>query len=391
MTVADLGEHALLARLLSRLPRPTASVLVGPGDDAAVLAPGRNERLVVTTDAVVEGVHFTRAYSSPADIGHKALAVNLSDLAAMGATPGWALLSLVLPGSWLVGDVEELVDGLAALAGRHGVAVVGGNITRTDGPLVVDVTAGGQVAPRRWLTRSGARAGHEIYLSGAIGEPPRDSKCFAPAAGNREPGTSGTGSALAVPGSPFPVPDCVARHRRPEPRVRLGVAVGRARAATAAMDLSDGLADALRQVATASGVGVRIDAEALPIDACAREWWTARGVDPVSAAVRGGDDYELLFAVPPRSRGAAALGGAARGGSAADEDRDVHEGPARARGCARGERGRVTGGVRTLCESLSPTGRKRSRRCLSPRYSCLRTRFKRVIPSPRPARRRSAK
>src|SRR5688572_16955530 len=169
MKVADAGEHALLARILARLPRPSAAVLVGPGDDAAVLAPGRNERLVVTTDAVVEGVHFSRAYSSPADVGHKALAVNLSDLAAMAATPRWALLSLVLPGAWLVKDVEDLVDGLAALAGRHGVSVVGGNITRTDGPLVIDVTAGGAVAPRKWLTRNGARPGHEIYLSGSIG------------------------------------------------------------------------------------------------------------------------------------------------------------------------------------------------------------------------------
>ena len=288
MRVADLGEHALLARLLSRLPRPTASVLVGPGDDAAVLAPGRNERLVVTTDAVVEGVHFICAYSSPADIGHKALAVNLSDLAAMAATPSWALLSLILPGSSMVRDVEELVDGLAALAGRHGVAVVGGNITRTDGPLVVDVTAGGQVGPRRWLTRSGARSGDEIWISGLVGGAAAGLEMLR----------------AAVPGSGSPVPDCVLRHRRPEPRVRLGIAMGRARAARAAMDLSDGLADALRQVAAASGVGARIDGDAIPIDACAREWWTSRGVDPVSAALGGGDDYELLFAVPPRSGGA---------------------------------------------------------------------------------------
>ncbi len=169
MTVSDLGEHALLARILARLPRPSSSVLVGPGDDAAVLAPVRNERLVVTTDAVVEGVHFSRAYSTPADIGHRALAVNLSDLAAMAATPRWAVLSLVLPGSTLVADVETLVEGLAALAGRYGVSVVGGNITRTDGPMVVDVTAGGEVASRKWLTRGGALAGHEIYVSGTLG------------------------------------------------------------------------------------------------------------------------------------------------------------------------------------------------------------------------------
>ncbi len=282
-TVAEVGEHALLARLLTRLPRPSGSVLVGPGDDAAVLAVGRNERLVVTTDAVVEGVHFSRAFSTPADIGHRALAVNLSDLAAMAATPRWALLSLVLPGSLLVTEVEELVDGMSALASRYGVSVVGGNITRTEGPLVVDVTAGGEAGPRRWLTRSGARPGHDAYVSGSIGGAAAGLEMLR--AGTREQG-SGIREG------------CVARHLRPEPRVRLGVAAGRARAARAAMDLSDGLADALRQVAAASHVGVRIDAEALPIDESAREWWTARGMDPVLAAITGGDDYELLFAVP---------------------------------------------------------------------------------------------
>jgi thiamine-monophosphate kinase len=277
-----LGEHALLARLLARLPRRSASVLVGPGDDAAVLAPVRNERLVVTTDAVVEGVHFSRAFSSPADIGHKALAVNLSDLAAMAATPRWALLSLVLPGSWPVADVEDLVDGLSALAGRYGVSVVGGNIARTDGPLVVDVTAGGDVGSRRWLTRSGACAGDDIWVSGTIGGAAAGFEML------RDGQTEGS---------------CVARHRRPEPRVRLGVAMGRARAARAAMDLSDGLADALRQVAAASGCGVRVDGRVLPIETTAADWWNRRGVDPVSAALAGGEEYELLFAIPKRGGG----------------------------------------------------------------------------------------
>ena len=248
-----------------------------------MLAPVRNERLVVTTDAVVEGVHFSRAYSTPADIGHKALAVNLSDLAAMAATPRWAVLSLVLPGSTLVADVEGLVDGLATLAKRHGVSIVGGNITRTDGPLVVDITAGGEVASRKWLARSGAKPGHEIYVSGAIGG-------------------AAAGLEMLSAGAPSDSV-CALRHRRPEPRVRLGMVMGRARAARAAMDVSDGLADALRQVAAASGVGVRIDADALPIEPGAREWWTSRGIDPERAAVAGGDDYELLFAVPAKGRG----------------------------------------------------------------------------------------
>jgi thiamine-monophosphate kinase len=247
----------------------------------------------VTTDAVVEGVHFTRAFSSPADIGHKALAVNLSDLAAMGAKPRWALVSLVLPGSYLAADVEELVEGLATLAERHGVSVVGGNITRTEGGLVVDVTAGGDVAPRRWLTRGGARPGHEIWVSGSVGAARAGLEMLteSPAAGRRQPGA----------GESEPASECVERYRRPEPRVRLGNALGRARAASAAMDLSDGLADGLRQIAEASGVGVRVDGDRLPIAAAARQWWTSRGVDPVTAALQGGDDYELLVAAPVRN------------------------------------------------------------------------------------------
>jgi thiamine-monophosphate kinase len=194
------------------------------------------------------------------------------------------LLSLVVPGSWLVADVENLVDGLAALAGRHGVSVVGGNITRTHGPLVVDVTAGGEVQPRRVLTRGGAKAGHAIYVSGSIG---------GAAAGLQMLSELGAESRELKA-------DCVARHRCPEPRLRLGLALGRAKAASAAMDLSDGLADALRQVGAASELGVRIDADLLPIDPAAREWWTSRGVDPVMAALKGGDDYELLFTAPAK-------------------------------------------------------------------------------------------
>jgi thiamine-monophosphate kinase len=285
MTVDELGEHALLARLLARLPRLSPSVLVGPGDDAAVLEAARNERLVVTTDAVVEGVHFSRTHSAPADIGHRALAVNLSDLAAMAATPRWALLSLVLPGALPVADVESLVEGLASLAGRYGVSVAGGNITRTDGPLVVDVTAGGEVPSRRWLTRGGGRPGDELYVSGTIG-------------------AAAAGLEMLETGSGIADPVCVVRHLRPEPRVRLGVAIGRARAARAAIDLSDGLADALRQVAAAGATGIRIDAAALPIEPGALAWWEARGVDAVRAAVAGGDDYELLFAVSRRQAGA---------------------------------------------------------------------------------------
>lgn len=280
MTVSDLGEHALLARILARLPRPGAQILVGPGDDAAVIEPGRNHRLVVTTDALVEDVHFSRAWCRPADIGRKALAVNLSDLAAMGATPRWALLSLAVPGALPVEDVEQLTEGLAALAQVHGVSVAGGNITRSPGGLVVDVTVGGEVASRRWLTRSGGHPGDELWVSGTVG-------------------AARAGLEMLVAGDAADA-SCIARHVRPEARVRLGIAVAKAQAARAAMDLSDGLADAVRQVAAASGCGALVSGEAVPVDPAARRWWERRGVDVLDSAVAGGEDYELLFAVPPR-------------------------------------------------------------------------------------------
>src|SRR5204862_5303584 len=161
ISVSQVGEHALIARIRARLPPAPPFVVVGIGDDAAVLEPERNALEVITTDSQVEGVHFDLAFSSPADVGHKALAVNLSDIAAMGASPRIALLSLVLPPTWPAAHVDALVDGMAALAARSTVSIVGGNIARSPGPLVVDLTVTGSVHRRRVLTRSGARAGDD--------------------------------------------------------------------------------------------------------------------------------------------------------------------------------------------------------------------------------------
>ena len=285
MKVSELGERALLARIRARLPKPPATVVVGVGDDAAVVMGPRNARTVLTTDALIEGVHFDRAFSSPADIGHKALAVNLSDLAAMGATPAWALLSLALPDGTAVEHVEALVDGLVALASAQSVALVGGNLTSSPGPLVVDVTAVGTVHPRRVLLRNAGRPGDELYLSGTIGA-----------------GAAGLEMLKAEVVRPGLSP-VVERYLRPVPRVRLGQAIGQARAARAAMDLSDGLADAARQLAEASGCGVEIDAGAVPIDTAARQWWEGRNEDSIVRALSGGDDYELVVALPGKWRG----------------------------------------------------------------------------------------
>ena len=254
-----------------------------------MVEPARGALDVVTTDTVVEGVHFDPAFVSAADAGHRTLAANLSDLAAMGAAPRAAVLSLVLPAAMRVAGVDAVVEGLLALAVRHRTALVGGNVTRTGGPLVLGLTAVGAVRRRRVLTRGGGRPGDELWVTGAVG---------AAAAGLAALRRGAPAGAAPDPD----LDDCIRRYRRPEPRVRVGTLLGRNRVAQAAIDLSDGLADGLRQLARASGAGAVVDADAIPVHPGARRWFAGDGRDPVEAALRGGDDYELLLAAPRRNR-----------------------------------------------------------------------------------------
>lgn len=283
MTVGERGEHALIDWLRRNLPPPGPDVVVGIGDDAAVLRSPRGTLLVQTTDACVDGVHMSTRLMTPGDIGRRAVAVNLSDLAAMAARPAWILLSLVLPDSYPVAAFEALVAGAGEAAAAAGATVVGGNITRTTGPLIVDVTATGHVRPRRLLRRDTARAGDELWLTGRIG-------------------AAAAGLAMLTAGTPVDAA-CVARYTAPTPRLREAWAMARDGAARAAIDVSDGLGDAVRQLAGASATGARLDAAALPIEPGARRWFAALGIDPVAAAVGASDDYELLFAVSPKAGG----------------------------------------------------------------------------------------
>lgn len=286
-----LHERALIEEIRARAGASPGWLPVGIGDDAAVVKPERGALDILTTDAVVEGVHFDRRFSTLRDVGWKALAVNLSDIAAMGGTPRLALLSLGLPDTLSATDVHELLDGFFALASDARVTLAGGNITRSPGPLFVDVTVTGFARPRHVLTRGGARAGDALYVTGEVGAASAGLRWLKDTAGARD--TTG------LPG----IEACVRRHRAPVPRVRAGVLLGRNRAASACMDLSDGLADAVRQLAAASGLGAVVDGDALPIPAAARACFERAGFDPVTAAAAGGDDYELLFAVPRRARG----------------------------------------------------------------------------------------
>jgi thiamine-monophosphate kinase len=267
-----LGEFDLIARFFNRSPA-RADVLLGVGDDAALLLPPAGKVLVAATDTLVEGRHFL-AGTPPHAIGHQALAVNLSDLAAMGADPAWALLSLSMPAAehaWL----DAFAQGLYALAAQHGVALVGGDTVR--GPLVVTVQVLGFVEHAAALRRDGAKPGDHLYVSGT-------------------PGVAAAGlemlqSNAADFGSQDPR---VRRFLYAEPRLELGRALRGI--ATAAMDVSDGLLGDLGKLCRASGVAAQVELEALPVAALAPSYSRAACERLV---LEGGDDYELLFTVNP--------------------------------------------------------------------------------------------
>ena len=265
------GEFDLIGRIRARAgTRP--DVTLGIGDDAALLRVPRDHELAVSTDTLIAGVHFPDD-TAPADIGWKALAVNLSDLAAMAAQPAWALLALTLPsadGEWLDG----FLDGFEELARQHDVALVGGDTSR--GPLSITITVHGFVPEGAALRRSGARAGDDIWVTGTLGD----------AAGALAQWRRGGPRSAKL------------RYRldRPTPRVAAGLALRGL--ASAAIDLSDGLAADLGHLVDASKVGAQIDLGRLPTSrilvdhfADEQERWRRQ--------LTGGDDYELCFSAPP--------------------------------------------------------------------------------------------
>ena len=276
MTESRVAEFDLIEILRERCALARADVRLGIGDDAAVLAPPAGHDLVVATDTLVAGVHFP-ASTRPEDIGWKSLAVNLSDLAAMGATPAWALLALTLPSA----DrslIERFADGFGELAAQHHVALVGGDTTR--GPLTITVTAHGFVPPDKALRRDGARVGDLVFVSGTLGDAAAGLRCLENSAYDA--------SAEACTA-------LIARLDRPTPRVAAGVVLRGA--ASSCIDISDGLLADLGHVARQSGVGIEIAATALPASPSLLDSFDASARLALQAT--GGDDYELAFTLPP--------------------------------------------------------------------------------------------
>lgn len=286
----EVGEFGLIRRWEREVPIDRDQVRLGIGDDAAVLAPSAGWEWLATTDMLVEAVHFDLSFITPEQLGRRALVANLSDIAAMGGRPKFALVSLALPGETDCETVDGLYRGLVAEASAWGVSLVGGDTVRSPSGLVINVVVLGQVEADRAVTRSGARPGELVAVTGDLG--------------GSAAGLATFGQQVdAVPGPA--VERARGRHLGPRPRLAEGALIAAA-GASAMIDVSDGLANEVNHLARHSRVGIVVDAASVPVHASTRAVAEALGVDPLQWALNGGEDYELVFCAAPAVVGALA-------------------------------------------------------------------------------------
>jgi len=285
--VGRIGEKALLRHIRSRVAGKSG-VVVGIGDDAAAVETGALS--LITTDSLVEGVHFRRSWGSDALLGRKALSVNLSDIDAMGGQPRYATVSLCLPSETPLAFVDGLYDGLLERSAETGVQIVGGNLSRTHDAIVVDVALIGQ--GDTVIRRNGARPGHVALVTGTLGAAAMGVRLLDEGKRLGAPGGGATGEREQR---------CMRAQLDPAPPLGFGRAAAQAGLAYAAIDLSDGLSGDLLTVCQESGASAWVDAAAVPIDDAAKAIEEERGGDPLSLALHGGEDYQLLLAAPPEA------------------------------------------------------------------------------------------
>ncbi|MGQ9750939.1 thiamine-phosphate kinase [Desulfosoma sp.] len=321
-TVRDFGEFGLIERLRQLVPSPLSSIHVGIGDDVAVLRSTSGRLLLATCDTQIEGIHFLNATMPPRLLGRRAAAVNLSDMAAMGGSPLWALVSLMLPAKTPVAWVEDLYRGLVEGLGRYGAALVGGNTARHPDRVVVDVTLLGEADEDKVILRRGAQMGDFLVVTGSLGASKAGLECLRVAPCMAQETAESFGLHAAWPetlggGSIEPASQtktahnlmaavhreirmgAVLRHWVPEPRVREGQVLAASGWVHAMIDVSDGFLGDLAHLCAASGVGAVIDVDAVPVDAACQAVAQALGQDALLWALNGGEDYELLAAVHP--------------------------------------------------------------------------------------------
>lgn len=276
-----ISEDGIVRWLEKRFLGRPRGVRQGIGDDAAIVHPrGADEYWVVTTDMLVEGVDFRAGWLEPCELGHKSLAVNLSDLAAMGARPRFYLVALALPAGSSLQWVEDFYGGMARLAQKHSAILVGGDLSRSPSGLQITVTAVGESRNRRLVRRSGGRPGDFLYVTGVLGKSAAGLNLLE--RGIHQGRDRGERAALKA-------------HRTPEPRCAAGEWLAASGLARCMMDISDGLSVDLPRLCAASRCGAEIDSRALPLFEGACAW----GADPLELGLHGGEDFELLFAVRP--------------------------------------------------------------------------------------------
>jgi thiamine-monophosphate kinase len=283
------NESEFVGWLRRIVPARHGRLKLGIGDDAALIAVGGGRELILTTDLSIEGVHYLRTIHPPRSVGYRALARSLSDIAAMGGTPRFALISLAISRRTTRAWVEAFYGGLLDLAGRFGVAVIGGDTAIVPDRTVIDVIVCGEVPARRALLRSGARPGDHIFVSGRLGLSALGLRLLRARRGPRS-------STLL---SPRLSAEAIRAHLHPEPQCALGSFLARRRLPSAMIDVSDGLSTDLAHLCAASGVGAWIGEQLLP-KALASDLERKVKWDSVDLALHGGEDYGLLFTVPHR-------------------------------------------------------------------------------------------
>jgi len=284
MDIGGIGEFSLIERIRQRMKgRSSPEVAMGIGDDCAILRPQADMEWVITTDTQVEDVHFRRAWLTPYQIGWRAMAVNLSDIAAMGAEPFAALAALSLPATTEEAFFERFLDGICDLGERFACPLIGGNLARDPAHLSLTFTLLGRAPRGLSVRRSGARAGDEIWVSGRLGGSAAGLRTFL----------------QTIPGSGEFESTLRRRYGQPQPRVHEAIFLRETAQLTSMIDLSDGLAGDLGHICDESGVGAVLVADALPLEAGVRDVATALGDEPLTYALYGGEDFELCCTAAP--------------------------------------------------------------------------------------------
>ena len=284
-SVSAIGEFELIRRIQKKnAPIVDPAVLLGIGDDAAAILPTYGNALIITTDMLLEKTHFDLSYSSFFEIGYKALSVNISDIAAMGGTPRFYLVSLGLTGEESVVNIDSLYRGMVQAGYEVPTSLIGGNTTRSRAGLFISITLLGEAPKNEIVTRSGASVGDSIYVTGTLGDAAAGLETL------KKKYTQGSFRALPL------------KHQIPKPRWREGRLLAQHQIPSAMIDISDGLSSDLAHLANQSGVGAQLECAEIPISPTLKRYAKSIGANPVDYALHGGEEYELLFCVSEKNR-----------------------------------------------------------------------------------------